>query len=330
MHRRTLLAAAGTGLAAALTGCIASAGDGADDADDGNSTTESTPDPTPEPVDTVSVASGERLTTVVGDGPVGDGGALKPHHIRLENPTGESWTARIDVSRPLGAGHAETYELDADATVNVSLRVPAAYEVTVTDIDSDAVATESVAPDDFDCNRSWTAFSPGDGGVSVSGGSTRMACGSHVVDADDAVTVALGDGSLPTEATKPHGLAVANPTDVAEVVEFAYETPAGAVAFGGAYRLEPGARVGASLTEVREVTLRVARRDESGEGTTEAVTVDKSQFDCNASNTTVSLTDDGGFEARTLSTLLFCGDAERKNESSAEGVGRQSDLQFGL
>ncbi|MFK8213151.1 hypothetical protein [Haloferax volcanii] len=329
MHRRTLLAATGTGLAAVLTGCTASAGDGADD---GNSTTESTPDPTPtpEPVDAVSVASGEHLTTVVGDGPAGDDGALKPHHIRLENPTGEPWTARIDVSRPLGAGHAETYELDADATVNVSLRVPADYEVTVTDVATDADATEAVGPDDFDCNRSWTAFSPGDGGVSVSGGSTRMACGSHVVGADDAVTVGLGDGSLPTGATKPHGLAVANPTDAADVVEFAYETPAGAVAFGGAYRLEPGARVGASLTEVREVTLRVVRRNESGEETTEAVTVETSQFDCNASSTTVSLTDDGGFEARTLSTLLFCGDAERKNESAAEGVGRQSDPQFGL
>ncbi|POG57127.1 META domain-containing protein [Haloferax marisrubri] len=319
MQRRTLLAAAGTGLAAALTGCIASAGDGADDADDGNSTTESTPDPTPtpEPVEAVSVATGERLTTVVGDGPASDDGALKPHHVRLENPTDEPWTARIDVSRPLGSGHAETYELARDAMVNVSLRVPADYEVTVTDIDSDAAATESVGPEDFDCNRSWTAFSPGDGGVSVSGASTRMACGPRVVAADDAVTVALGDGSLPTEATKPHSLAVANPTDAAEVVEFAYETPAGAVAFGGAYRLEPGARVEASLTEVREVTLRVARRSDSGDEVSEAVTVEESQFDCNASNTTVSLTDDGGFEARALSTLMFCGDADAKNESSA-------------
>ncbi|WP_042666618.1 hypothetical protein [Haloferax sp. ATB1] len=319
MQRRTLLAAAGTGLAAALTGCIASAGDSADDADDGNSTTESTPDPTPtpEPVEAVSVATGERLTTVVGDGPASDDGTLKPHHVRLENPTDESWTARIDVSRPLGAGHVETYELDHDAMVNVSLRVPADYEVTVTDIGSDAAATESVGSEVFDCNRSWTAFSPGDGGVSVSGASTRMACGPRVVAADDAVTVALGDGSLPTEAVKPHGLAVANPTDAAEVVEFAYETPAGAVAFGGAYRLEPGARVGASLTEVREVTLRVARRSDSGDEVSEAVSVEKSQFDCNASNTTVSLTDDGGFEAQTLSTLMFCGDADAKNESSA-------------
>ncbi|ELZ70451.1 hypothetical protein C457_08369 [Haloferax prahovense DSM 18310] len=319
MQRRTLLAAAGTGLAAALTGCIASAGDGADDSDDGNSTTESTPDPTPtpEPVDAVSVATGERLTTVVGDGPASDDGALKPHHVRLENPTDEPWTARIDVSRPLGAGHRETYELDTDATVNVALRIPADYELTVTDITSDAVSAESVGPEDFDCNRSWTAFSPGDGGVSVSGASTRMACGPHVLAADDAVTVALGDGSLPTDATKPHGLAVTNPTDSAEVVEFAYETPAGAVAFGGAYRLEPGARVGASLTEAREVTLRVARRNESGEETTETVTIEESQFDCNASNTTVSLTDDGGFEVRTLSTLMFCGDADAKNESSA-------------
>ncbi|REA04805.1 hypothetical protein DEQ92_00555 [Haloferax sp. Atlit-6N] len=319
MQRRTLLAAAGTGLAAALTGCIASAGDGADDTDgDGNSTTESTPDPTPtpEPVDAVSVATGERLTAVVGDGPASDDGRLKPHHVRLENPTDEPWTARIDVSRPLGPGHTETYELDRDATVNVSLRVPAVYELTVTDITSDAEATESVGPADFDCNRSWTAFSPGDGGVSVSGASTRMACGPHTVAADGAVTVALGDGTLPTEDTKPHGLAVVNPTDAAETVEFAYETPAGAVAFGGTYRLEPGARVGASLTEAREVTLRVARRNESGEETTEAVTVEKSQFDCNASNTTVSLTDDGGFKARTLSTLMFCGDADPENESS--------------
>ncbi|WP_424008845.1 hypothetical protein [Haloferax denitrificans] len=318
MQRRTLLAAAGTGLAAALTGCTASAGDGSDGSDDGNSTTESTPDPTPtpEPVEAVSVATGERLTTVVGDGPASDDGALKPHHVRLENPTDEPWTARIDVSRPLGAGHVETYELARDATMTVSLRVPADYDVTVTDIDSDAAATDSVGPDDFDCNRSWTAFSPGDGGVSVSGGSTRMACGPRVVAADDAVTVALGDGSLPTEATKPHGLAVSNPTDAAEVVEFAYETPAGAVAFGGTYRLEPGARVGASLTEAREVTLRVARRSESGEEATETVTVEQSQFDCNASSTTVSLTDDGGFESRTLSTLMFCGDAEPKNESS--------------
>ncbi|GGC56116.1 hypothetical protein [Haloferax sulfurifontis] len=318
MQRRTLLAAAGTGLAAALTGCTASAGDGSDGSDDGDSTTESTsdPTPTPEPVEAVSVATGERLTTVVGDGPASDDGVLKPHHVRLENPTDEPWTARIDVSRPLGAGHVETYELARDATVTVSLRVPADYDVTVTDIDSDAAATDSVGPDDFDCNRSWTAFSPGDGGVSVSGGSTQMACGPRVVAADDAVTVALGDGSLPTEATKPHGLAVSNPTDAAAVVEFAYETPAGAVAFGGTYRLEPGARVGASLTEAREVTLRVARRSESGEEATETVTVEQSQFDCNASSTTVSLTDDGGFESRTLSTLMFCGDAEPKNESS--------------
>ncbi|MGB9958586.1 hypothetical protein ACOZ4B_19580 [Haloferax prahovense] len=312
MQRRTLLAAAGTGLAAALTGCIASAGDGSDDADDGNSTTETTPDPTPtpEPVEAVSVATGERLTTVVGDGPASDDGALKPHHVRLENPTDEPWTARIDVSRPLGSGHVETYELAHDATVNVSLRVPADYELTVTDIDSDAAATESVGPDSFDCNRSWTAFSPGDDGISVSEASTRMACGPNTVAADGAVTVALGDGSLPTEATKPHSVAVSNPTDAAETVEFAYETPAGAVAFGGAYRLEPGARVGASLTEVHKVTLRVARRSDSGDEVSEAVSVEKSQFDCNASSTTVSLTDDGGFESRTLSTLMFCGDIE--------------------
>ncbi|MFC7129352.1 hypothetical protein [Haloferax chudinovii] len=319
MQRRTLLAAAGTSLAAALTGCTASAGNGSDDSDDGDSMTESTPDPTPtpDPVEAVSVATGERLTTVVGDGPASDAGTLKPRHVRLENPTDEPWTTRIDVSRPLGAGHAETYELARDATVTVSLRVPADYDVSVTDIDSGDEATETVGPEEFDCNRSWTAFSPDDSGVSVSGGSTRMACSPNTVEADDAVMVALGDGSLPTEATKPHGVAVSNPTDTAEVVEFTYETPTGAAAFGGTYRLEPGARVGASVTEAREVTLRVARRSDSGDEATETVTIEQSQFDCNASSTTVSLTDDGGFESRTLSTLMFCGDAEPKNESSA-------------
>jgi len=39
-------------------------------------------------------------------------------------------------------------------------------------------------------------------------------------------------------------------------------------------------------------------------------------FDCNRSWTAFS-PGDGGFEARTLSTLLFCGDAGSKNESSA-------------
>lgn len=205
--------------------------------------------------------------------------------------------------------------------MSTSLRVPATYEVATTGISSDAVATESVTPDDFDYNRSRATFPPGDGGVLISGGSARTACGSHVADVGDAVAATLGNGSFLAETMKPHGLVVVNPIDVAEVVESVYEVPVDAIAFGDAYRLEPGARVGVLLAEIREITPHVARRDELGEGATETVIADKSQFDCNVSNTTVSFIDDGGLEMRTLSTLLFYGDVERKNESSMEGVG---------
>ncbi|AFK19415.1 hypothetical protein E6P09_11565 [Haloferax mediterranei ATCC 33500] len=331
MQRRTFIAAAGSSLAAALAGCTASADDENGDSDD------STPDPTPEPTDAVTVETGERLSAVVGEAPTNTDGMLKPYHVRLTNPKSKPWTAKIDVSPALGNRHVETYELQTDATVSVALRLPAEYEVTVTDVHAETTTTETFTPDDFDCNESWTAFSPGDGEISVSGGSTRMACQPPVIPADDSVSVSVGDGSLPDDMTKPHSVSISNPpaesekTEASneseesndpkklETVTLSLETDEEAVAFGGTYQLEPGARLDVALTEARKYVAKVERgADGDGEQATKSVDIKESNFDCNASTTAISLQADGGIKAATMSTLMYCGDIEgnESNESN--------------
>ncbi|ELZ98794.1 hypothetical protein C440_00520 [Haloferax mucosum ATCC BAA-1512] len=312
MQRRTLLAAAGSGLAATLAGCTASANDDGGDDD-------STPEPTPEPVDAVTVETGELLSAVVGEAPTNTGGMLKPHHVRLTNPGEEPWIAKLAVSPALGDGHVETYELQTDATVAVALRLPAEYDVSVTDVRAETTTTETITPENFDCNESWTAFSPGDGEISVGGGSTRMACQPPVVSAEDAVSVSVGDGSLPDDTTKPHAVSVSNPGDEQESVSLSLETTDETVAFGGTYQLKPGARLDVALTEARDFVATVERGvGDDGETVSKSVDIDASNFDCNASTTTISLAANGDIKATTISTLMYCGDIEGNETNTSQ------------
>ncbi|WP_411963537.1 hypothetical protein [Haloferax sp. YSMS24] len=305
MQRRAFLAVTGTGLAAALAGCTASAN--GDTGGDDDSTPDPTPEPTPEPVDAVAVESGEQLTVVVGDGLESDEVGVKPHRVRLTNPESAPWTVRVEVSTALRTGHLETYEIHPDAEISVPLSLPADYEVTVTDVETDATTTELVTPTDFDCNQSWTTLSPDDGSISVSGAATRMACSSPAVTADEPLSVSIGDGSLPDEQTKPRTLSISNPTESAEEVDISLETDTGAVAFGSVFRVESGARIDVNLTERRTFVARVGRIESEA---SEAVTVEPSSFDCNNVTTVVALNDSGGLQATTLSTLMACGEEQ--------------------
>ncbi|UVE49861.1 hypothetical protein KU306_13200 [Haloferax larsenii] len=304
MQRRAFLSAVGIGLTS-VTGCLASADDGGSTGDDETTDAPPTTDEpdTDDSDDSLAVDAGERVTAVVGTEPDGDSGFV-PHRLRLTNDTEEPWVARIEVTPTLAHPHAGTYKLAPDAEVSVVLRVPADYDVRVTDVQSGATATESLSPDDFDCNQSWTAFSPDGDDISVAGASTRMACAPPTLTGDDALSVTVGDGSLSSESyTKPHAVSVGNETDETTLVDVAIETDEGRVAFGGRYRLESDARVDVRVTEQSALVARVVRLDNDTE---KAVSIDQSVFDCNNSRTTISLDDSGGLTSATASTLMAC------------------------
>ncbi|MFC7203464.1 hypothetical protein ACFQJC_08065 [Haloferax namakaokahaiae] len=301
MQRRTLLSTLGIGLTAALAGCTASANGG----DDPTETPTETASPTPEPIEAVLVEPGEQLTAVVGANAIIADGLGDPHHVRLRNDIDAPWFVSIDVSPPLVSGHAETYEVRPEAEVVLTFPVPAEYDVSVTDVQSTATTTATITPSNFDCNQSSTVISPDGGELSVQTLSTRMACAPPTITEETPFSVTLGDGSLPDdEATKPQSVMVSNATDTAETVEFSISTTDEQIVFGGTYRLEPNARLEVSLTEVRGVVAAVTRAD--GE-TTESVSISESQFDCNSSTTVLALVEDE-IQARTRSTLLFCGE----------------------
>ncbi|WP_396612528.1 hypothetical protein ACH9L7_04435 [Haloferax sp. S1W] len=306
MQRRAFLSTVGIGLTTTLTGCLASA-DSGDDAGGEQTDTSPTTDEPDTPDDSVAVDAGEQVTAVVGSKP-DDGLGVTPHRLRLTNTTDSPWVARIEVTPTLAHPHAGTYKLAPDAEVTVVLRLPADYDVTVTDTQSDATATKSLSPDDFDCNQSWTAFSPDGDDIAVSGASTRMACVDPIVSADDAPSVSVGDGSLSNESQmRPHSVSVSNPTDETTLVELALETDDGRTAYAGHYRLESDARFDVVVTEQRALSARVKRLDTEEK---ETAAIEESMFDCNASTTTFSLEKSGGVKSATISTMMACMNSE--------------------
>ncbi|WP_410764514.1 hypothetical protein [Haloferax sp. DFSO60] len=304
MHRRTLLSSIGLGLTATLAGCTASAGTG--DIDDPTTT------PTPETVEAVIVESGKRLTAVVGGDALEGDTTLGTHHVHLQNDAETPWVVGLDVSPELVPGHSETYEIQGDAEVDLVFRVPAEYDLSVTDRQSGASTRETITPEDFVCNPRWTVpqwettITPDDGGITVTKGpNEEFACSSLITEERPSL-VTLGNGSLPdSEGTKPHAVTVANVTESTAEVAFNLTTEEGTVVFGGDYRIEPNARLQVVLTEPHHVIAELTR--ESGDGA--SVTIAESRFDCNNSTTVLALTEDG-IQARTLSTLVFCGTSE--------------------
>lgn len=313
MKRRAFLGTIGIGIAA-TTGCISQADASDQSPNEGtDTTTENTQMSEPK-----RVPSGETRKRTLGEGTLSDDGARNPHGIVFDNPTAERWTGRLVIRRPDDSvALDETYELESETKVVVTLTDPLRYTAEVSIPETGASETVDVELAWFDCNASSTSFTiKSDGQLETGTISTLIACmnvETERISTGEEKSLSLGDGSLPDDDRKPHGVTLANSTEKTQTVRLVIEREKD-VLLDGLYTLESEATVAVTFTEVGHYQGTVSVPTA---GTAETFAVESDQFDCNSSATNVTVGSDGGLDVKTISTAMGCpSDEGSLNETS--------------
>lgn len=314
---------AGIGITA-IAGCISQADTGDQPPNEATNTPTDQP-PTNDPTETTQMNEHERIPTgettniALGEETLSETGARTPHGIVLDNPTDETWTRHLVIREPDDSvALDETYELESESNVAVSLTDPLRYTAEVNIPETESSSTVDVDLAWFDCNASSTSFTiQSDGEVKTATISTKMAClnvTTERVSAGKETSLSLGDGSLSNESdSKPHGMTLTNPTE--DTVTSRLVIARGEeVLLDGLYTLESVGEVAVTLTEPGHYqgTASIPTT-----GTTETFEVKPNQFDCNHSSTNISIRSDSELDAETISTLMACQPSEDgENETS--------------
>lgn len=252
--------------------------------------------------------TGGSKDVTIGDGTLSEDGRRRPHEVMLTNPTQDSWTTHLSICRPDGSvALDETYTLEPEETVAVSLTTPLRYSATTRIPETDASKTVDIALEWFDCNFSSTSFGiRSNGQLTAATQSTLMACPSLEtarVAATEQRSLSLGDGSLTDKSDrKPHGVTLHNPTDQTWTarLEIANEND---VLLDGLYTLEPSSTVAVTLTDSGHYhgTASIPTT-----GTSETFTIEPSRFDCNPSSTSITIQPDSDLKTTLISTKMAC------------------------
>ncbi|KTG11602.1 hypothetical protein AUR64_03065 [Haloprofundus marisrubri] len=325
MERRTFLATAGIGLATAAAGCTsqaASGGSSPTDTDTSDSlsgeTDTETETETERMSDLTRIEANDTVERTVGDESLEERGLRNAHHVAFENPTEETHRGTISVLQSDETVFDESVQLEANASVVVSLTDLGTYTARMTIPALDATEAVTVDPSQFTCNVTRTSVSIQDDGTldSVSL-STRMACTGVVTETAPAGGIAshtLGDDPVAADTGKGiHTLLLRNPSDETWTTRLLVENDA-AVAFDGLYTVEPEGTVLLTLSESGTYSLSASVL-ETETTVTERITAEN--FDCNRSSTRAVLSSEGELTANTVSTLMGCDvNTNSTNESS--------------
>jgi hypothetical protein len=309
MERRALLTTLGIGAAAAIGGCLSRADTNDDPANDS--------DPDDSAPSGGRIPAGERDRRTVGDGSLGGDSLRRPHAVALANRSGESVDATFAIHSADGPVFEEDLELGPDASIVVSLTEIARYEVEATIPDVGAATTQTVGLDPFDCNGGQTtvALQP-DGRLESGTVSTTMAC-------PDVVTERVGPGESIERGIEPaiertnggthspegadsddehHSLGVENPTASPWTIRVVLSED-GDPHFDGVFELGADASANLPIAEPGEYHLdaSVLETDEH-----KRESIDPGLFDCNASTTNATATENGELRIRTISTMIAC------------------------
>ena len=320
MKRRTFLASVGIGLATVAAGCTSQASSSVAPKTDSETTTatsEGQTDTEQTPEQTL-IEAGESAERAIGAASLEERGLRTPHHVAFGNSTEESHQGTITVSTADETVFEESVELEANASIVVSLTDLDTYTIRVTVPELDATEQVTIEPGQFTCNVTRTTVSiQEDNTLDSMSVSTLMACPGVITETaptDELATHTLGDDPIPADTGKfTHTLMLRNPSDETWTTRILVENDSKAQ-FDGVYTVEPEGSVLITLSESGTYTLSMSVL-ETEAMVTEQVTPEN--FDCNESSTRVAIDDAGELTANTVSTLMAC-DAETNttNKSS--------------
>jgi hypothetical protein len=310
MKRRTFLASAGIGLATAAAGCTTQAPASGASEEDSETTT-----PTPESRQTATEQTSERTLIetgataerTIGTASLEERGLRETHHVAFRNPTEESHQGTITVSKASGVVFEESVELEANASIVVSLTDLGTYTTRVTVPDIGSTEEVTIDPSQFTCNVTRTTVSIREDStldsVSVS---TRMACPGVVtgtVPANERMSYTLGNGSVPADTGESnHALVLQNPSNETWTARILVENDS-VVQFDGLYTVESEGTVLITFSESGTYTLSMSVL-ETEAMETEQVTPE--YFNCNESSTRAEIDAAGELTVNTVSTLMAC------------------------
>ncbi|AFZ71993.1 hypothetical protein [Natronobacterium gregoryi] len=321
MERRTFLASAGTGLTTATVGCLSqeTRGDSSEANAEATATTaEESLAETGRTAEKTHIEAGGSVERTVGTASLEDRGLRRAHHVAFGNPTEEPHRGTIAVSKNDEAVFEESVELEANASIVVSLTDLDTYTVRVVAPELDATEAISIDPGHFTCNVTRTTVSVReDGTLDSMGISTRMACPGVVTEtaaADESASHTLGTDPIPADTGKgSHTLVLRNPSEETWTTRLIVENDSTAQ-FDGVYTVEPEATVLVTLSESGTYTVSM---DVLETGTTITEQVTPGNFDCNQSSTRAEIDASGELTASTVSTLMACDvETNSTNEST--------------
>jgi hypothetical protein len=113
----------------------------------------------------------------VGDNPIPADTGKFSHSIRLRNPSDETWTTRILVEKESIVQFDGVYTVEPEATVLITLSESGIYSLSMSVLETEAMETEQITPENFDCTESSTqAEINATGELTANTVSTLMAC----------------------------------------------------------------------------------------------------------------------------------------------------------
>lgn len=311
MERRTLLTTIGTGVVTAAAGCLSSANESDDTAND---TDGDGGGPGPQPERT-RVASGETDRRTFGDESLDGDGLRQSHVVALANRTDDAVEAIFSIRQDGEVAFEERFELGADGSIAVSLTELSRYELQAS-IPNVGSTTQALGLDLFGCNGGQTTIAlQSDGTFETGTISTMMACPGVVTEhvaADESFEHLIGGGFGASDSNgaggdgatseERHSLGLDNPTDETWTIRAELSDTSGSL-FDGVFTLEAGASVNLPIADSGdyEFATSVLETDATA---TEAVGTDL--FDCNVSSTTAAVDVDGQLSVQTISTMMAC------------------------
>ncbi|WP_338072082.1 hypothetical protein [Haloarcula rubripromontorii] len=265
------------------------------------------------------IEAGDTAERTLGSESLEEHGLRKPHHVAFGNPTEAAHQGTITVSKANETVFEESVELEANASIVVSLTDLDTYTTCVTIPELDATEEVTVEPGQFTCNVARTTVSiQEDNTLDSTSVSTRMACPGVVTEialTDELASYTLGHEPMPADTGEfSHTLMLRNPSDKTWTARILVENDS-TTQFDGVYTVEPRGTVLLTFSEKGTYTLSMAVLETE---TTVTEQVTPKNFDCNESSTRAEIDGEGELTANTVSTLMACDSETHSTNKSSE------------
>ncbi|WP_058992326.1 hypothetical protein [Haloarcula sp. CBA1127] len=105
----------------------------------------------------------------------------RSHTLMLQNPSDKTWTTRILVENNSVTQFDGVYTLEPESTVAITLSESGTYTLSVSVVETEAMVSREVTPENFDCNQSSTQVDIDTSGeLTANTVSTLMACDTEI------------------------------------------------------------------------------------------------------------------------------------------------------